>query len=187
MINNQKGAVLILTLILLTVFLIASVGLIRSVSVNVTTVGNYSWREGALTASDTVLPAVKTYLTNKADLTAADSGIYSPTIITTIDANGAPLPCATADGWSCLASVTLPSGYSYSYFIERLCQVTVVTSTGTQCQVQKPTVANGGSYSLRGGNQDGKSLTSYPILYRVTVKTKGPKGTLVTTQTILSK
>jgi type IV pilus assembly protein PilX len=185
--NNQKGAVLILTLILLTVFLIASVGLIRSVTMNVTAVGNYSYREGALAASDSVLPAVKTYISNKTDLTAADPGIYSPTILANIDASGLPLPCSTGDGWSCLTPVVLSTAYSSTYYIERLCTVAVVTSTGTQCQVEKPTAANGGSYSLRGGNQDGKSLITYPILYRVTVKTAGPKGTLVTTQTTISR
>jgi len=185
--NNQKGAVLILTLILLTIFLIASVGLIRSVNMNVTSVGNYAYREGALAASDNILPTVKTYISGKADLTAADPGVYSPTILTNRDANGLPLPCATGDGWSCLTSVALSNGYSFTYYIERLCTVAVVTSTGTQCQVEKPTAANGGSYSLRGGNQDGKSLMSYPILYRVTVKTLGPKSTVVTTQTIISR
>lgn len=187
--NNQRGAVLILTLILLSIFLIASVGLIRSVSMNVTTVGNYSYREGALTASDSVLPAVKAYIAGKADLTVADANVYSPTILTRVDASGLPLPCASGDGWSCLTAVALSTTYSSVYYIERLCTVAVVTSTGTQCQVEKPTAANGGSYSLRGGNQDGKSLMTYPILYRVTVKTSAPKrtGTVVTTQTTISR
>ncbi|MGA8136697.1 hypothetical protein [Pseudomonas gingeri] len=185
--NNQKGAVLILTLVLLTIFLIASVGLIRSVTMNVTSVGNYSYREGALSASDSILTRVKTYIAGKADLTVADPNVYSPTILTNRDANGLPLPCSSGDGWSCLTPVALSSNYSSTYYIERLCTVTVVTSTGTQCQVEKPTTANGGSYSLRGGNQDGKSLVTYPVLYQVTVKTSGPKGTMVTTQTTISR
>jgi Tfp pilus assembly protein PilX len=190
--KRQQGAVLLLVLILMGVFLIALAGSLGSSFGNITTVGNYAYREAALAVSDSVVADAKAFISNSAtDLTTAVTGKYSPQILTDANNDGVPdNPCnSLLSAWGCVpADTTTFPGHSVQYFIERLCIVSgVITSSSTQCQEAKPGTETAGSYSLRGGNQGNSQFASYPILYRVTVRTVGPKNTAVLTQTMLSK
>jgi Tfp pilus assembly protein PilX len=186
--NNQKGAVLLFVMVMLAVFLIISIGSMKSTASSISAVGNYTYRETGLAISDSLASEAKEFLTS-ADTKLAVAGKYSPLILPDTDGDGIPdAPCGGASGnWSCVPANTSDfASYSVQYFIERLCIVGgVITNTTAQCQIELPSLANGGSYSIRGGNQDTVKLAVYPILYRMSVKVTGPKDTVILAQTML--
>lgn len=204
--KKQCGAVLIFALILLVAFLITSVGAINSTLNNVASSGNFAFREGALAVADSVIPTAKTYIDGLTNTNTSVAGRYSSYILIDKDDIGIPNdPCTnqtSTDDWSCVTTNSTDyAPYSIQYFIERLCTDAtslagtagirlsdiVISDIASQCQVAKPTTENGGSYSLRGGNQNGNKFEANPMLYRVTVKVTGPKNTTAWTQAIISK
>jgi len=205
-IKKQEGAVLIVVLILFIIFLIAAVGMVKSSLVMVSSTTNYAFRQNAATVADSIVTTVKAKIfggTDRTtgttytalDLTANTANLYSAVLLNDTrgvsgSGDGVPAnPCGGTLGWSCVPtdSTTYPS-YGVQYFVERMCNATgAIGNTAASCQVVKPTIANGGAQSNRGGNQQGNSFNTYPILYRVTIKVSGPANTSVMTQVYLSK
>lgn len=203
--QTQKGSVLLLALVILVVFIVASAGMIKSSLVSVGSATSYAYREGASVIADSVITTIKAKIfggTDKTtsttytaiDLTSNKANLYSAVLLddTRISGgsgDGVPAnPCGGSTGWTCVPvdSSTYPN-YSVQYFVERMCNKTgTISDSAASCQVVKPTVANGGSQSNRGGNQQTVSFNTYPILYRATIKVTGPANVSTTTQVYFS-
>lgn len=189
-----RGAVLLLVLVLLGVFLVALSAILGSGMGTLTGVGNFAFREAGVAVADGSVADAKAWISNSANnLTASVAGRYAAHALPDTNGDGIPAnPCGTSSAssaWSCVATDTTSfPGYTVQYFIERMCVADgAITSVTTQCQQAKPSTESAGSYSVRGGNQNANRFASYPILYRVTVRTTGPRNTTVLTQALLTR
>ena len=187
---RQGGAVLLLVLILLTVFLLALTALVSSTFTNLAGVGNYVYHEGGLAVTDSVVTDAKAFLRTAADLGVATANQYSPTPLA-VSANGVPTNPCTGGGWSCVAAdTTTYPGYSVQYFIERLCNAAgpvTVTTAPPMCQPGRPGGLGSALPVYDRGAGGGARILTVSVLYRVTVMVTGPRNTTVITQTVISK
>ena len=191
-VGHQTGAVLLLVLILLTVFLLALSAMVGSSVNNLASVGNFVYHEGAVAVTDSVVADAKAFLRNPAnDLGVAIRGQYSPLVLPDTNGDGVPAsPCPLGTGWLCVPSdsSTYP-GYAVQYFIERLCTAAgavTLASAPAQCQVARPGAAASAT-SVNDLRATITTLQTVSVLYRVTVKATGPRNTSVLTQTVISK
>ncbi len=191
--RGTRGAVLLLVLILLAVFLVALAAAVGSSVNNLASVGNYSYHDGAIAVSDSVVADAKTFIQNASDATlgvvaTTTATVYSPIILPDTNGDGVPVSPCSSGGWSCVPTdATTYAGYRVQYVIERLCTsagVVTVATAQAQCQTGKPSSLR---QQISVGGAPALTLTFIPVLYRVTVKATGPRAAAVLTQTIISK
>ncbi len=181
--KKQEGAVLILVLILLAVFLLGNAAILSATQNTNSVTANTSFRTTALAMSDTVMVSAKNYLLARA--TNADT-----TLINTVDANhyypaikaASDSLTTTAFNWSGVPTTTSGS-YNTQYVIERLCDAAAplpISDVMAHCQVEK--VASAGSAKV------GSPIFSNTaqVIYRITVRVTGPKNAEVYTHALVS-
>jgi type IV pilus assembly protein PilX len=193
-ITTQKGLSLFVTLILMVVLLIASVALIRSVNSLAWIAGNIAFKQDSLNRTELGMtqaismlsnPDTGTGLSGQTDANAFSKG-YSATIMNS-DKRGIPLTLlSTSDfdgssfsGGSTLPKVTLSDGTVIRFVTERLCSV-VGPASSISCIL-------GGL----GSQPDGKDGTKHTggsggIIYRITSRYDGPRGTVSFAQMTVS-
>lgn len=202
----QSGAGLIIALIMLVVMSMAAIGLVNSVEIGLLAAGNFAFKQAALHASDSGSEAAINWLAplaNMPDLYTdkAENGYYA-TMPTGLDITNSGIGNATQlinwDNNQCneLTNVTciepapaLPidsAGNSVGYIIHRLCKANGSPQDVSNNCIQYQGFA--GSSTQKGQIQYGQSLrfnSNADVYYRITTRIKGPRNTIVFTQTMV--
>lgn len=186
--TNQRGVVLLITLIVLVAMTLAAISLMRSMDTTNVIAGNLAFRQGAVLAGDTGSETAIAWLeqNNTSTLfTANAANGYSPI-------HQDPNPGQTWDQWWTAVAVgrgvktlaTDPNtGNTVSYSIERMCALAGdPTTPGTNCAQTTVTVSTGCSQTA--GTQC--LQTSTQIYYRITSKTTGPRNSVSYIQSVIA-
>jgi type IV pilus assembly protein PilX len=173
----QRGAVLFVVLMVLSLLLLAGLGVMRSVDTSNVIAGNYSFQQAAVQASDR---AVTDALNGLASIVVAGGGNanvanrYYQLRQTTLDSRGFPtavnwsnVACANEIGQSisnCDASV---GNYRVQYVIERLCSaqptLSDVASLRANCEYEAAASAT--------------TAAAVALRYRILIRVRGPRST----------
>lgn len=208
--KQQKGVVLIITLIVLVAMTLAAIALVRSVDTGNVVAGNMAFKQGAVQSADAGTEAAATWLTGVAGIAASyedipEQGYYAtsheeldPTgnnddpNHALIDWDGNDCNDAVADGTAtnCIEpfpanpgdAVPNTAGYIVQYVIHRLCPSTGLPSNCASTLSVVPGVEKGGlDYTGKGG-LSGEIEMEY---YRITSRVKGPRNTVSYVETII--
>ena len=175
--RSQHGAVLFVVLMVLSLLLLAGLGVMRTVDTSNVIAGNYSFQQAAVQASDR---AVTDALNGLASIVVAGGGNanvanrYYQLRQTTLDSRGFPttvnwssVACANEIGQSisdCDASV---GNYRVQYVIERLCSsqpaLADVTSLRANCEYEAAATAT--------------TAAAVALRYRILIRVRGPRST----------
>ena len=204
--RSQSGAGLIVALIMLIVMSMAAIGLVNSVESGLLSAGNFAFRQAALHASDAGSEAAINWLrplanmsdlytnnasygyyaTMPAGLDITNSGTGNATILINWDSN----QCDDRAGVVCIepapALQTDDAGNSIRYIIHRLCKNNGSPQDVSNNCIKYQGVA--GSSPQKGQMQYGQSLRinrEADVYYRITTRIKGPRNTIVFTQTMV--
>jgi type IV pilus assembly protein PilX len=184
--TRQRGIVLFISLIALVVMSLAAVALLRSVDTNTIIAGNLAFRQAATTSSDAGVEAALTRLdtistgspnldpmvdiSHPFNTTTASTGYYS---------NADPAINLSADAtWTSGSAlvVTDSSGNTVRYLIQRMCRTADQLLSEANCLLSDADTKTS-SQRVRGASDAGGRAPSSPPLYRITVRTTGPKNT----------
>jgi type IV pilus assembly protein PilX len=175
--HSQRGAVLFVVLMVLSLLLLAGLGVMRSVDTSNVIAGNYSFQQAAVQASDR---AVTDALNGLASIVVAGGGNanvanrYYQLRQNTLDSRGFPtavnwsnVACANEIGQSisnCDASV---GNYRVQYVIERLCSaqptLSDVASLRANCEYEAAASAT--------------TAAAVALRYRILIRVRGPRST----------
>ncbi len=175
----NRGAVLIISLIVLVAMTMGGLAILRSVDTTTLIAGNLAFKQRALHAADTgVTQALTWLLANKATLQNdnAGEGYFS----------SQPFDWTNAASWGSAKVIgTDAGGNRVSYIIHRMCTCANIAYNGTcggtanQCGIDNPSVSatpkpvEGDTFQVGG--------VVFPstgsVYYRVTVKSEGPRNT----------
>ncbi len=209
---QQRGVVLLISLIVLVVMTLAALALMRSVDTATLVAGNVAFQQAATLSGDAGVEAAI------AELVASSASAASPTV--PYDLNGVSyaanaIPGATrgylANGlntqyyqpdpaivsrdtwpefWTYLAGLglvkTLPSdasGNSVAYVIHRLCTTTGSPSAASMSCATA--VSGSGSLGSKGAGVVAL-LGTTQVYYRITTRTQGPRGTASFVQAVVA-
>ncbi len=174
--SRQRGATLLVVLVLMTVMLLGALALARQVAVATTAAGNAAFRDASLQASEiglnTAFNAVRNLPAGAED---ADAGAWYWATVQPADANGLPQV-----NWDAAPEIAVDS-YSVRYVVERVCTVAAVTDALRECLVKQVKVLG----SARADDDPLEPPNSRQ--YRVTVRVVGPKGTTTFIQSLVTK
>jgi type IV pilus assembly protein PilX len=176
--NRQKGSALILVMVVVLVLMLGALAAIRSTETANLVAGNSAFMEATKQSADLGVNAAYTYLigtvANAPDTAVANK--YFPLRQVTDD-YGIP---STVD-WGQVAETTVHN-YKAQYVIERLCTgVLPVVEKASNCVLETQEAA--------GSNKLGSEVYTSPptTMYRVTVRTRGPKNSEAYTQVLISR
>ena len=161
--RKEKGASLIIVLVLLSVMLLGIASLARMGDASSLVAGNVAQNEAALNASEVGISEAYAALDALTTPDASAEGWYFATKQTD---DNAGLP--TGITWSSMRSKTV-GACTVRYLVERLCSVTPVTDYNNQCALKKAYAAN----SVKTGVEELESTAG--VQYRITVNVTGPK------------
>lgn len=196
--HGQQGVVLLMSLIILTVLLAASVALVRSFDTTLAQAGNLAFKRDLTNQAERVMPEVLARFTDvtgslstpaaRAASIVADN--YSARILDTND-QGIPrallgaLAAAPTDAAlgvvGAVARDRVDTGQQITvrYLVDRLCN-----SAGLETL---PTVqCSGVDLQSRAGSGEGGLPIARQITYRVSVRVDGPRNTQAFFQTVFS-
>jgi Tfp pilus assembly protein PilX len=202
--SKQTGAGLIVALIMLIVMSMAAIAMVRSVESGLLATGNFAFRQSAILGSDAGSEAAIKWLTplaNMTDLFAdnASQGYYA-SLPTGLDITDSGLPnttvlidwdnneCNGRENFICVKPAAelevISAGNRIRYVIHRLCK-----------KQGSPLDAANGCLQFQGAGSTNKSAISYGqakhfqlnpgVYYRITTRAKGPRNTIVFTQTMV--
>lgn len=194
---QQKGAVLIITLIVLAAMTLAVIALVRSVDTTNVIAGNLAFKQSATHSGDIGIEAGVSWLQLNSGPTLWNDNIangYSATrqdpaagqtwdaFWAVLDNAGKVVPLdANADG---VADVDA-AGNSMFYTIQRLCNATGdPAAPGTGCSIVPAASATSDSSS-----QDAGTIAlqySGQVYYRITTRIKGPRNAISYVQSIVA-
>lgn len=199
--SSQRGVVLLFSLIALVVLLIAAVALVRSFNTSLFTAGNIAFKRDLQNqgerAVDKVLTAFRSGALASPTARAADSPTnhYSATMLAS-NAQGIPTALQDATQYATVADTStditaatdtslVGQAVSIQYVIDRLCSATGnETSLGASACVlaNNPIPAGTSSSNLLSADRAPlcatcSSAAPQGVVYRVTVKVNGPRGT----------
>lgn len=175
--KRQRGMVLIAVLVVLVITLLAGMSAMRAVQTGNVMAGNFSFRQGALQASDRAVDDALTTIANQVvagggNTTAANR--YLSVIDPNVDALGVPaaidwtqVSCVDEKG-TLVPNCAVDSGnYRIQYVVERRCSGNPdflnIQDIRSRCEYEPSAGAvSAGTIALR---------------YRVLVRVRGPRGT----------
>jgi Tfp pilus assembly protein PilX len=193
--SRQRGAVLLIALVVLVAMTLSALALIRSVSTTNLVAGNLAFREAALLsaerASEAAVTAWLAPKAGKSDLHSDnDDAAYYATRQDPGDGNwgtfwgtlpNRKLAKTSADGTEDAA------GNKVEYVIHRLCDGAGDPDGGDPANFpncsRPPYSSEGDSKSIVGG---ALGLLNPQVYYRITARVAGPRNTVVFTQTIVA-
>lgn len=190
--RRQRGVVLLFALIALAVMMIASVALVRSFNSSLYTSGNIAFKRDmqnqAQRAVTDVLTLVQTgdLATPEARSTKLASHNYSAVSLGTT-AEGIPTALLAPleefeKAWTAAAIKSTDKSIVIHYLVDRLCDVEGLDSDlgAARCQiVGRGEKGGSGSHLVltEGSSSDGKGGSSaLPIVYRISIRVDGPRG-----------
>ena len=184
MAGRQRGAVLLIALVILVVMTLSALALIRSVNMTNLIAGNLAFRESALLSSERSTETALTWLASADAATLYDVSASNGYQAVRADP-------ATGQSWDAFWIATLAAqsvtgtvdiaGNTVSYAIQRLCDATDSPQT-VNC-AKSPSTNVGGSQS--GGSSIFLGSGSQ-VYYRITTRVAGPRNTTAYTQTIVA-
>lgn len=175
--SRQTGASLITVIVIVLVLLIGAIAVLQSVESTSMVAGNMAFREATKQASDIAISQAVDDINSLSNPDTAVDNKYFPLR----QAETGEVPNTV--NWGNVAKTTV-GNYDVQYVIERMCTGTLPVSSVSQCltQVGYNTTGNGS-----GMNSQATSLATTDIIYRVTIKTTGPKNTEAYTQVLVGK
>jgi type IV pilus assembly protein PilX len=184
MADRQRGAVLLISLVVLVIMTLSALALIRSVNLTNLIAGNLAFRESALLSSERSTETAMTWLAAASAATLYDASTDNGYQAIRTDP-------ATGQSWDAFWIATLAdqsvtgtadvAGNTVSYVIQRLCDATGSPQT-VNC-AKSPSTNVGGSQS--GGSSIFLGSGSQ-VYYRITTRVAGPRNTTAYTQTIVA-
>jgi type IV pilus assembly protein PilX len=174
--HGQTGVTMLVVLILLSVMLLGALAMARMSEVGTLAVGNASYREASLQASEVGLNTAFAQVRAIA-VTAENNnaGNWYWSQVQPQDANGLPVV-----DWNAAPEVVV-GAYSVRYVAERVCTLALVTEPLRECLVKQAKVPS--------SSRDDPDKIDPPNSkqYRVTIRVTGPKDTTTFVQSLLTK
>lgn len=195
----QQGVVLVVVMVLLVAMMLGGMSLMRSIDVSTLLSSNLSFKRDTLNQAGAAL--------NDAAVTMKTSGFFNNTdaaanaanattwraarfwpIMLAADANGIPTVLTSKTAYKTafgdpMSGATITNGNEVRYVIERMCtdygvakEETCVFGNGNTGGQERTAV---------GGSQGNPGGAGFPM-FRITIRTDGPRGTLTYTQAIMS-
>jgi type IV pilus assembly protein PilX len=185
----QRGAVLLVALIMLVLLTLAGIGLMRSVSTSNVIAGNLAFKQAAMHSADRGVESAITFLEANSGGATLTSSVLSGAGTRYVARRDDPATGVTWDTfWSTLAASgavnTLASdaaGNTVAYVIHRLCNSTGDVAAAS-CS-QSPQDASRADESRTPGPQP---KTPPQIYYRITTRVTGPRNTLSYVQVVVA-
>lgn len=214
---RQRGVVLIVALIALVAMTLAGLALVRSMDTGLTIAGNLAFKEATTSVADIATVEAAGWLTantSPASNLFKDNSTYGyyADWKTGCDMTGNKTPASSSDDvdWSgtsagCIKAVSvpaakLPSGYSASYIITRMCtcegaagaNVCTINSVPNMANICAGVLAQGPFHGI--GTYDYRDLTGVEAsmvansspYYRVVARVVGPRDTTSYVETVVS-
>jgi len=201
--RGQDGAVLILVLILLAIFLIGNAAILSSTQSSNAVLATAGFRSSSIAVSDTVLATAKAYLLARGsdlDATLLDTtvaGRYYRLIQAATDAdivaafpwdNEVLMPVIHSNAGD---GADAASGYRTQYVIERLCQLHAgaaanfaIVDVAAHCQLEQAPSAASAKIGAA------VYFNTAQVLYRITIRVRSPRDSEASagiyTQTLVS-
>jgi Tfp pilus assembly protein PilX len=173
--RHQKGSALVLVMIVVLVLMMGALAAVKSTETTALMSGNSAFREATKQAADVGVTAGFAFIKNLSAVDTAVANVYFP-LRQAEDTYGMPVV-----DWTKIAS-TMSQNYTVQYVTERLCSGGLpVADVVNQCVTDSAPAA--GSKKL--GSASYEALAT--IVYRVTVRTTGPKNAESYTQALISK
>lgn len=210
---GQMGVVLIAALIALVAMTLASLALVRSIDTGLSIAGNTAFKEATTAAADVATDAATIWLQSNSKppsvrYGAAAGGGYYASWLAACDMTGNKTPTVKSDdvdwpasgspscGAKAVAAGLMPSGYSASYIITRMCTCDgapgAIVCAGATANVCVGMAGVGrfhgtASYDYRGltGAEQSLVATSSPY-YRVVTRVVGPRNTTSFVETVVT-
>lgn len=201
--SRQKGVVLLFTLIVLTILLIGSVAVIRSMNTSLFSAGNLAFRRDLVNQGEQAISTVFAMLSKggvfEGSAATASSIANLNYSAVQLQTNAQGIPIALLDnqapytgpdisgGTFSPTAVAIPGAttdVSIRYVLDRLCNDSGTAATlGTAKCVNQPSIVE-----VRGGTAGVVPLPSAPsLIYRLTIRVDGPRNTQVFIQSSFSK
>lgn len=175
--GRQKGAVLLIVLMVLGMLLLAGLSVMRSVDTSNVIAGNYSFQQAAVQASDR---AVTDAMNSLASIVVGGGGNtavanrYFNVRQSSLDGRGIPssinwanVPCTNDIGQTVTDCAASTGNYRVQYVIERLCSaqpsLSDIASLRANCE-----------YEAEGSAVTANALA---LRYRVLIRVRGPRAT----------
>ena len=182
--NQQHGAVLLISLVVLVIMTLSALALIRSVNMTNLIAGNLAFRESALLSPERSTEAAMTWLAGAGTATlnaaSAENGYQAVRTDPSAAQSWDALWQDTLKGQAVTDSVDV-AGNTVSYVIHRLCDA---AGSPQVVNCAKPPNANAGGSQTGGGGP--LPQTDSQVYYRITTRVAGPRSTTVYTQTIVA-
>lgn len=202
----QRGTVLLLTLIVLVVLLIGGIALVRSFDTGLLVAGNIAFKRDLVNQGERVVPRLigdsGVFVAAAAPLSSAAARAanlpaqnYSATILPT-NPQGLPLALLSNDSFAAVGQasndIRAEDGVTrVRYVVDRLCNATGLDADlgPAQCIVSEQGGPRGGSGADLIRAEDPSQFDNLPgalprqVLYRVSVRVDGPRGTQTFLQT----
>jgi Tfp pilus assembly protein PilX len=190
--KRQRGAVLLISLIMLVLLTLAGIGLMRSVSISNVIAGNLAFQQAATHSADSGIETAISFLEANSGSTSTtlNSNILTGAGVRYVAQRQDPASNVSWDSfWSTLASsgavntlATDAAGNTVSFVIHRLCNATGVPAyPGCSYSPDRTNV---------GGNSMGAGVvqlqTQRQIYYRITARVTGPRNTLSYVQVVVA-
>lgn len=174
--KRERGAALALVLVVMVVLILGALAAIRSTETAALLAGNSAFTEATQQAADLGINAGFSYALELSDVEQAVANKYFP-LRQAEDAYGLP----SAVDWDEVSEMTAQN-YTIQFVVERLCTGALpVTNTLSQCVTETAPAA--------GSNKLGAEVYESPptSVFRVTVRTRGPKNSESYTQALMSR
>lgn len=182
--HEQRGAVLIISLIILVVMLISAAALIRSFDVSLTTAGNLAFKRDLAQYSERAAESILTEFRTGGSLAGiaarganAPAMNYSATVLPS-NAQGIPLillandEAFTAAGWTHADLVDTDKRIELRFVVDRLCTVNGASEEPENCTYSGEGLPSGGSLS-----EQKRPPPPGMVVYRLTIRATGPRDT----------
>jgi Tfp pilus assembly protein PilX len=185
--SRERGAVMLIALILLVVLTLAGLALVRSVSTSNVIAGNLAFRQAATHSADAGVEAAIAFLAANSAGAALQANVpASGYVALRQDPAAGQSWDAYWNATLAAAAVTLPAdvaGNTVSYVIHRLCNATGA-ATYPGCSASPVDTGSAGNSHGAGVLQ----LTSpRQIYYRITARVTGPRNTLSYVQAVVAQ
>lgn len=169
---KQRGAVLIVVLMLLVSMLMMGLALMRSTDVAGLIAGNVAIKQAATQGGDIGLVGAETALATFFLNAGTNAAGYSSTVLDE-DTYGIPTNLPTGVSWAPATPVSIGSnGLAYQYLVERMCN----DAAGTNCSTIGGDSGSTANCSARVDAGNCATAATPATLYRATVRITGPKN-----------
>ncbi|MDP1791084.1 MAG: hypothetical protein Q8L12_10955 [Methylibium sp.] len=190
--RGQRGAVLIISLIVLVVKLISAAALMRSFDISLTTAGNLAFKRDLAQQSEQAAETILAqFRVGGALIGAAAREVNAPALnysATVLPSNPQGIPNVLLAGGGLPApwtggSIDAGEGITLFYIVDRLCVTSGAgTETPDNCSVADASLQPGGSASEwqraeRASVGGARGAVAQPVVYRITIRADGPRNT----------